>query len=333
MPPRRLIEGRDAHQPVHADFGGQQTERVLADDDERRALEARFVAGLIVDQLALEAAALRPSQVHPEQHLGPVLRLGAAGAGMNRDDRVLAIVLAAEHLLDLAGLHFLIERLERLRELRVHRLAGLRPLDEHAEVVALLLERQRSDRDPARAGGGAAGPSVLRPGLSRNRRRRTRVELGLVLLSGLAASKIAPKIGGSPGEILIAAHQVVDGGHGVIVTDSGLAARGSRLQSCDSAARRAINKSATVRLADAYANTSPTREYGVLDRQQPHLADDDRRTEDLGLRQHVAVRIDDAAHAGVGARGRDTGPLRSRASTPARNADTARTIGRTTNRW
>ena len=60
---------------------------------------------------------------------------------MNRHDRVLAIVLAAEHLLDLARLHFLVERLERLRELRVHRLARLRPLDEHAQVVALLLER------------------------------------------------------------------------------------------------------------------------------------------------------------------------------------------------
>ena len=60
---------------------------------------------------------------------------------MDRDDGVLAIVLAAEHLLDLAGLHFLIERVERLRELGVDRLAGLRPLDEHGEVVALLLER------------------------------------------------------------------------------------------------------------------------------------------------------------------------------------------------
>jgi len=52
-------------------------------------------------------------------------------------------VLAAEHLLDLAGLHFLIERLEGLSEFRVDRLARLRPLDEHAEIVALLLERRR----------------------------------------------------------------------------------------------------------------------------------------------------------------------------------------------
>jgi hypothetical protein len=50
-------------------------------------------------------------------------------------------VLAAEHLLDLAGLHFLIERVERLRELGVDRLAGFGPFDEHREIVAALLER------------------------------------------------------------------------------------------------------------------------------------------------------------------------------------------------
>ena len=109
MPPRRLIERRNPHEPVHAGLGGQQPVRVVADDHERRALQARFVARLVVHQLALEAAALGPAQIHPEQHLGPVLRLGAAGAGMDGHDRVLAIVLAAEHLLDFAGLHFLVE--------------------------------------------------------------------------------------------------------------------------------------------------------------------------------------------------------------------------------
>jgi hypothetical protein len=56
-------------------------------------------------------------------------------------DRVLAIVLAAEHLLDLAGLHFLLERVERLAEFGVDRFAGLCPFDEHGEIVAFLLER------------------------------------------------------------------------------------------------------------------------------------------------------------------------------------------------
>jgi len=62
---------------------------------------------------------------------------------MDGEDGVLAIVLAAEHLLDLGGLHLLIQRVERLRELGVDRLAGLRPLDQHGEVVALFRERAR----------------------------------------------------------------------------------------------------------------------------------------------------------------------------------------------
>jgi hypothetical protein len=60
---------------------------------------------------------------------------------MDSDDRVLAIVLAAEHLLDLAGLHFLVERLEPLRELGIDRLPRCRPLDEDGEIVGALAQR------------------------------------------------------------------------------------------------------------------------------------------------------------------------------------------------
>jgi len=61
---------------------------------------------------------------------------------MDRDDRVLSIVLAAEHLLDLARLDLLIEGLQGLRELGVDGLARIGPLDQDGEIVALLLERQ-----------------------------------------------------------------------------------------------------------------------------------------------------------------------------------------------
>ena len=60
---------------------------------------------------------------------------------MNGDDGVPAIVLAAEHLLDLAGLDLLIERVEGGPELRIDRFAGIGPLDEHGEVVALPAQR------------------------------------------------------------------------------------------------------------------------------------------------------------------------------------------------
>jgi hypothetical protein len=50
-------------------------------------------------------------------------------------------VLAAEHLLDLAGLDFLVELVERFAELGIDRLAGARPLEEHAQIVAALAQR------------------------------------------------------------------------------------------------------------------------------------------------------------------------------------------------
>ena len=75
----------------------QQAVGVVARHRDRRALDPRLVAGLVVDDVALEAAALGPLEVHAQQHLGPVLRLGAARARVDGDDRVRAVVLAAEH--------------------------------------------------------------------------------------------------------------------------------------------------------------------------------------------------------------------------------------------
>jgi hypothetical protein len=42
---------------------------------------------------------LGPAQVHPEQHLCPVGRLGAAGAGTDREERAALVVLAGEQQL------------------------------------------------------------------------------------------------------------------------------------------------------------------------------------------------------------------------------------------
>ena len=60
---------------------------------------------------------------------------------MDRDDCVLAIVLAAEHFLGLAGIDFSAEVVERARELVQDGLSRLRPLDQHGEIVDATLER------------------------------------------------------------------------------------------------------------------------------------------------------------------------------------------------
>jgi len=50
-------------------------------------------------------------------------------------------VLATEHLLGLAGIDLGREIVEGAAEVVAHRLASLDPLDEHAEVVELALQR------------------------------------------------------------------------------------------------------------------------------------------------------------------------------------------------
>ena len=60
---------------------------------------------------------------------------------MNRDDRVLPIELAREHRPDLAGLDVAAVRLEAALEIGGDVLALARPVDEHAEIVALLAQR------------------------------------------------------------------------------------------------------------------------------------------------------------------------------------------------
>ena len=52
--------------------------------------------GVASISVGLEAALLGPAQVHAQQHLGPVLRVGAAGAGRDLHERGAAVVLAGE---------------------------------------------------------------------------------------------------------------------------------------------------------------------------------------------------------------------------------------------
>ena len=132
-----LVEGRNPDETMDAGLGGHQAEGVLAVEHVGDALEAGFLARLIVENLALQAAPLRPFQIHPEQHFGPVLRLGATGTWMNGHDRIGPVVLAPEHLLDLGRLDFGFECLEGTLQIGDHVLAGLRPLEQDVEIIEL----------------------------------------------------------------------------------------------------------------------------------------------------------------------------------------------------
>src|SRR5713226_6256070 len=65
-----------------------------------RVLDPATVARLQIREISLESAPLSPAQIEPQEHLGPVLRFGAARARMNRDDRAQPMVFAAKHQLE-----------------------------------------------------------------------------------------------------------------------------------------------------------------------------------------------------------------------------------------
>ena len=84
-----------------------------------------------------------PHQVHAQEHLGPVAGLGAAGAGVDRDEGVAVVVRAAEHRL----------KLERL-EVRLGLLDGLADL-----VVELVVARLLGQLDRGLPGRRPGGPA------------------------------------------------------------------------------------------------------------------------------------------------------------------------------
>ena len=123
---RRLAEsnGRQAHEPVHALLGAEQPVGVLALGAEGGRLDAGLLPRADLEQLDLEAALLGPAHQHPQHHLGPVLGVGAARAGVDGDERVAGVVAAGEQPLLLE----LVEaRLDASRAARRARRRSTRP--------------------------------------------------------------------------------------------------------------------------------------------------------------------------------------------------------------
>src|SRR5579864_5375292 len=92
----RGVERAQTHEAVLAALGLEDAVRVLALDRERRGLDPVLLPRARLEDLGREAAPLGPAQVHAEQDLGPVLRVGAAGVGLDRDDGVTGVVFAGE---------------------------------------------------------------------------------------------------------------------------------------------------------------------------------------------------------------------------------------------
>ena len=96
VPPLGGVVRGDAHEAVDARLLAEIAEDVVALEPDGGALEPGLFSRLVVEDLGLEALALGVAQVHPQQHLGPVLGLGAAGPGMDGQDGVAGIVRVVE---------------------------------------------------------------------------------------------------------------------------------------------------------------------------------------------------------------------------------------------
>ena len=130
------IERRDAHQPVHAVLALEPAIGVAALDLHGRRLDAGLFAAGLLDPLDLEAVLLGPARVHAHEHVGPVLALGAAGAGVNLEEGVEAVGLARQQRLELAPGDVLPEPAQRVLGVGDRRaiFLGLAEFD-HGELV------------------------------------------------------------------------------------------------------------------------------------------------------------------------------------------------------
>ena len=104
------VERRDADQPVHAPFGLQPAVGVGALDLQRCGLDARLFAAGFLKEVDGHAMLLGPARVHAQQHAGPVTGLGAAGAGVDLDEGVIAVGLTGQQRLKLGASSTILQR-------------------------------------------------------------------------------------------------------------------------------------------------------------------------------------------------------------------------------
>ena len=102
-----------------------------------------LLALALLHQLDLVAALFGPARIHARQHFGPVLRLGAARAGIDFQIRVVGVRFAGQQALDLAALGFLGGLAQRRQSLGHHGriVVGLRHGDQFERVAHVLFER------------------------------------------------------------------------------------------------------------------------------------------------------------------------------------------------
>ena len=104
------VEGGDAHEAVDPGFRLEVPVGVFARDLDGYALDAGFLARLQVQGIEGVVPGFHPAQVHAHEHFRPVLGLGTARSGVNRNDGVLRVVGRRQHALQRRRLQEALQR-------------------------------------------------------------------------------------------------------------------------------------------------------------------------------------------------------------------------------
>ena len=114
---------------MHPSLSGEQAIGEPSLHDERGRQQPGLGSLRRLIHLDAEASTFGPARVHPQHHLGPVLGIGATGAGVHLGDGVGLVVVALEQALDLKATNAPLKLRHRSRQLgneRVVILASIR---------------------------------------------------------------------------------------------------------------------------------------------------------------------------------------------------------------
>ena len=95
------VERRESDEPVYAPLGLEVAVGVAARGTQRGVLDTGFFAVRHVNDVGRESTRIGPTGVHAQQHLGPVLGFGTAGAGLDGQEGVMFVVLVTQQQLKL----------------------------------------------------------------------------------------------------------------------------------------------------------------------------------------------------------------------------------------
>jgi len=105
---------------MHANLGTQPTESVFTANVNGRTLDAGDFALGQFNDFGIEAMLIGPAQVHAQQNIGPVLRFGPTGTGLNIQVAVVGVHLTTEHAAEFELLKRLLQTLQLAHHI-IHR--------------------------------------------------------------------------------------------------------------------------------------------------------------------------------------------------------------------